>query len=264
MTPPCHRFWFLVPLLFARALHAEDVGTVADVCTLAQCERAGRAFETGNGVAVQTGDLLRTVNDGRLLIKFSDDTTALLSRSAQLFVRQVDKIPEGFRTALDLSNGSVHVFVKPGHGGEVTIQTPVGKTKTFSTEFVVTYDPAAERMQVVGVVGIVEVIAAAACGDQTVRVGPQQQTVVERDRCPRVPQPVDQTTFHQIIDDGQFIGQGRAETLIRDDPLAWLPSPPAVFKAGGPHTPEDRPDCLTPADCVKPPLTTPGGVNVQF
>src|SRR5215470_14273708 len=143
------RFWLLVPLLLSRPLYAEDVGTIANVCTVAHCERGGRPFETANGVGVQAGDLFRTEGNGELLLKFSDDTTALLRRNAELFVRQVDQIPEGFRTALDLSNGSVHVFVKPGHGGEVTVQTPVGKAKTFSTEFVVSYDPAAERMQVV-------------------------------------------------------------------------------------------------------------------
>jgi hypothetical protein len=258
------RFWFFVPLLLAGPVYAEDVGTVADVCTLAQCERGGRSFETANGVTVQSGDLFRTVDQGMLLLKFSDDTTALLRRNAELFVRQMDQIPDGFRTALDLNNGSVHVFVKPAHGGEVTIQTPVGRAKTFSTEFVVSYDAAGERMEVVGVAGNVEVTSVAECRGQTVRVGPQQQTVVESGRCPTRPRPLERTSFRQIVDDGQFIGQGQAETLIRDDPLAWLPNPPAVFKAGGPHTPEDRPGCTTPADCIKPPLVTPGGVNVQF
>lgn len=265
MTPCRTRaLWLLIPLLLGGPVRAEDVGTVADVCTSARCERSGAQFETANGVAVQTGDLLHTMGNGLLLVKFKDDTTALLLRNAQLFVRDVAQLPEGFRTALDLRNGGVHVFVSPGTGGEVTVTTPVGKAKTFHTEFVVSYDPAAERMQVIGVLGRVEVISVAECPGQSVAVGPQQQTIVSRGRCPTSPQPVDEAAFRQITEDGQFIGEGRAETLVRDDPIAWGPSPPSVFKAGGPHTPEDRPDCTTPADCVKPPLVPPGGVDVRF
>src|SRR5215470_18315319 len=195
-----HAGWMAIALLCCGPLRADDVGTVADVCTEARCSRSNAEFETANGVAVQTGDLLQTRNDGRLLIKFRDDTTALLLRNAQLFVRDVNQLPEGFRTALELRNGTVHVFVSPGAGGEVTVETPVGKRKTFHTEFVVSYDAGTERMQVVGVVGNVEVIGAD-CRGPSKRVGPQQQTIVDRGRCPTTPQPVDQAAFRQITED---------------------------------------------------------------
>jgi hypothetical protein len=248
-------------------VHAQVVGTVADRATIAKYKRgveSPQAVEFGSDV--RSGDTLVTSGDlGKLRVHFEDRAEVILMRTSELYVSALPATSSTGQGVFELRNGKVFVSIRPGPGGEVSVTTSVGHTASFHTEYVVAFDPAAQRMQVVGVSGLVDVVAKARCSGRSLRLGARELTTIVRGGCPSQPEALDDASFSAWTTDGDFVGGGRAETLPRfDGPDLVADGVLPTFKPRGPESIFDRPDCTTPADCLKPPVVPSGGIDVRF
>jgi len=252
-------FVFLVAaLLCAGTLTAQVVGTVAEVQGQAELVRAGARTAVSIGMAVRAEDELQTSRPGRLRVVFQDDSVLTIGDDSQVRIDEhIVDIERGvFRSIVRLVKGRVRAVVSDYYGrrGAVyEIDTVTAVAGVRGTEFVAVFDPVAEVTEVVGVSG--GRVAVHSVIDRTARgvfVTARELTQVARGKLPTRPQPLDEITFRQYIEGLEFIGDGRPESLIVQNPLlsgadippedraAALPAP--VGEVGGPlaHEPRTR------------------------
>ncbi len=252
-------FVFLVAaLLCAGTLTAQEVGTVAEVQGQAELVRAGARTAVSIGMAVRAEDELQTSRPGRLRVVFQDDSVLTIGDDSQVRIDEhIVDIERGvFRSIVRLVKGRVRAVVSDYYGrrGAVyEIDTVTAVAGVRGTEFVAVFDPVAEVTEVVGVSG--GRVAVHSVIDRTARgvfVTARELTQVARGKLPTRPQPLDEITFRQYIEGLEFIGDGRPESLIVQNPLlsgadippedraAALPAP--VGEVGGPlaHEPRTR------------------------
>jgi hypothetical protein len=205
-------------------LLAQEVGTVAAVDGSAKIGRGGVWLTVTPGAAVHRGDEIRTARPGRLRIVFQDDTVLTVSDDSRIVVNEQLFNPDQgkARSLLGLLQGKVSALVSEYYqrsGARYEIRTATAVAGVRGTEFVVSYNPADESTEVIGLSGSVEVISAFDRSGRSVFVTAQEVTTVERGRFPSAPRRLSDTLFHQYIEGMNFIGAGGAESLTLSNPL---------------------------------------------
>lgn len=263
-------------LLRTAAAAGEEVGTVAAVEGTAEIGRAGTWQAAIAGSPVQVGDELRTGPEGRMRVVFRDDTVLNLSEQARLTIdHQFFSPDEGlFRSSMKLLQGKVRALVGEYYGragAEYEVKTDTAVAGVRGTEFIVSYDPAREVTQVVGIEGRVEVRSSREKIAQSVFVTSGEVTQVDSDRPPGSPRLLDEPQRRRYFEGLDFVSAG-TRSLAAADPLVArqaVPEPDRAPGRGGAsgkqHEPPRRPDV---GDLLGQPPTviekTTGGARINF
>jgi len=226
----------LMSLLFAlmmRVAWAQEVGTVATLEGTADVGRNDTWTAADLGTAVSVGDKVRTGNPGRLSIVFQDDSVLTVADDSELVIDQQVYNPSGgaVRSLIGLLRGKLDAVVgeyyhTAGNAYEVKTATAVAGVR--GTEFSVSYDPITELTEVMGVSGLVHVHSVLDPTGPGVLVRASEVTTVAPGQLPVPPRRVQETIFRQHLEGIQFIGGGRAESLVASNLVG---AAPAIVKA---------------------------------
>jgi hypothetical protein len=217
----------LISLVFAlmmRVAWAQEVGTVATLEGTADIGRGGTWTTAELGTAVALGDQVRTGNPGRLSIVFQDDSVLTVADDSQLVIDQQLFNPSGgvVRSLIGLLRGKLQAVVgeyyhEEGSAYEVTTATAVAGVR--GTEFSVSYDAITEVTEVMAVSGVVQVHSVLDPTGPGVLVRASEATTVAPGQLPLPPRRVEETVFRQRLEGFNFIGGGRAESLVASSAL---------------------------------------------
>jgi len=131
--------------------------TVVGVTGEAQIERAGAWVPVEDGTTVAVGEEVRTGASGQLLLLLSDASLLTIGTQSRVVVGSPARGSVQAGVAAVLEQGSVGAVVSHREAPGFTVETPTALVRATGTKFVITYDPAAEVSEVVGVSGQVEV-----------------------------------------------------------------------------------------------------------
>jgi hypothetical protein len=267
-------------LLSAGNAAAVDVGTVVAAKGDAEITRNKTRFAAAPDTSISVGDELRTGSPGKADFGFFDRvTTPLVGEEAAAIVSsltivenslakvdQYDIDPRGPKARFLLIRGRASALAgKTAAGYE--IQTPTAIARATGTMFVVTYDPAAETTQVVGLSGELRV-AGLAGGEEWVKA--REITTVAKGKPPSPPRSIGEKELAQYVEGLQFIGGGRPESLTVESGLRQgteVPEPDRfVFRVKPPPTTSDPCGLLpsTPSCATGEPTSGFGGLDIDF
>jgi hypothetical protein len=141
------------------------------------------------------------------------------------------------RSLIGLLRGKLNAVVgeyyhEPGSSYEVTTATAVAGVR--GTEFSVSYDAITEVTEVMAVSGVVHVHSVLDPTGPGVLVRASEVTTVAPGQLPVPPRRVEETVFRQHLDGFNFIGAGRAESLIASSSLRSGAALPPGERAPGP------------------------------
>lgn len=235
------------------------------------------------GGAVGVGDELRTSPPGRVRVVFQDGSVLNIGHDSHVVIDEHVFDPEGgrFRSVVRLLEGRVSALVseyyrRPGAVYEIETATAVAAVR--GTEFVIAYDPVGEVTEVVGVANQVAVNSVMDRAARGVVVTAQHLTLVARGQFPTAPTRVGDALFRQYIEDLEFIGNGKAESMAVVDPLlagaavppqdqaGALPAPAGVAReaAGPPRTDYEFDRDASDAIANPPDVIQAGELGIRF
>jgi len=218
----------------ATAAVAQEVGTVAAVEGTAEVGSAGTWTPAVIGTAIRRGDELRTGRPGRLRIVFQDDSVIAIADDSHITVNEQVFNPDQGKTksVMELLQGKVNAVVSEYYhraGAAYEIKTATAVAGVRGTEFAMTYDPALQVTEVIGIAGHVEVRSLVDPTAPGVLLTANEATAVWLGHEPTTPRRIDNSLFRQQMEGIDFIGQGRAESLSRGGaPLAVASIPVAT------------------------------------
>ena len=232
----------IVALLVSAKAFAQAAGTVVGLEGTVDVRQQGTWGPATIGTTVNTGDELRTAAGGKARVVFRDQSVLNIASESDVVIdEQVFDTDHGvFRSLIRLVKGKVRPLISGfySHPGAVyEVETPTAVVGVRGTEFVITYDPVADTSEVVGVTGQVEAHSTRDRVGHGVFVTTQTLTVVARGKFPTKPQPIPDRLFRQYLEDTEFIGGGRAESLTVGHPSlagALVPSPDRATALPGP------------------------------
>jgi hypothetical protein len=224
--------------LMVRVAWAQEVGTVATLEGTADVGHGDTWAAAALGTPIMLGDQVRTGNPGRLSIVFQDDSVLTVSDDSQVVIdEQVFKPSAGaVRSLIGLLRGKLNAVVgeyyhEPGSSYEVKTVTAVAGVR--GTEFSVSYDPLTELTEVTAVSGLVHVHSMLDPTGPGVLVRASEITTVAPGQLPAPPHRVEGTIFRRRLEGFQFIGGGRAESLVTSSPLRAGAAVPPPERAPG-------------------------------
>jgi hypothetical protein len=231
-----HGLIVTVLMLLARTAWADAAGTVAVLEGTVEVGRIGAWEAARIGMPVNIGDEVRTREEGRVRVVFQDSSVLNVGPETTVSVdkHSLDPAKGIFTTLLRLGRGKVRALVGADHERPRTlyeIETPTAISAVRGTEFVIAYDPVADVTDVVGVAGQVAVNSTLDRTRRGVIVGTQHLTKVARGKLPTAPVRVDEKLFRQYLEDLEFIGSGRSESMILADPLITGSAVPSADSA---------------------------------
>jgi hypothetical protein len=286
-------------LLCARAVWAQGIGTVASLEGSADIGRAGGWTPASIGAVLEVGDAIRTGQPGRVRIVFQDESVLTITDATELVVDEhVFEPAQGvFRSVIRLLRGKLKALASDYYGtprASYQIETPTASTGVRGTEFVIAFDAVTEVTDVVGVSGRVAVHSVLDRVAHGVVVTAREVTTVARGQFPTPPRPLDETLFRQYLEGLVFIGAGRSESLLVNQPLLLgavvpqeeraatapvgaaalapgAPAPAGPLAGGAPVAPPQMPDQVqpvtTPSDIIKESvsvITHQGQLGIDF
>jgi ferric-dicitrate binding protein FerR (iron transport regulator) len=220
-------------LLAATQARGEPVGAIAALDGTAEIGRGAAWRPAALADTLEIGDQVRTARPGRVRIVFADESVLELADASQITIDEsvFDPAPGAARAAVNLLSGKIRALVSeyyrtPGNSYEVRTETAVAGVR--GTTFVVTYDADADRTDIVGVEGWVEVHNAADRGAPGVRLTTGELSVVLSGLPPSPARRLDDVMFRQYLEGFTFIGAGRPESLVIDHPLVTGTTVPEV------------------------------------
>lgn len=228
--------------LLAIPVSAAEVGTIAAVGGTAELRHAGIWNPAAIGAPVNIGDEVRTGRPGQVRIVFQDDSVLAVSDGSHITVTEqyFDPTKGQARSLMQLITGKVNAIVSEYYhraGSNYQIQTRNAVAGVRGTEFIMSYDPAADVTQVFGVSGHVVVHSAVDPTGPGVLITPDQSTSVTKDQLPTQPRQIGGMLFQQTLDNLSFIGNGRAETLALLHGVTSGASVPAADRAAAVNPP---------------------------
>jgi hypothetical protein len=234
----CRTLMTLVCAFMMRVAWAQEVGTVATLEGTADVGRGDTWTAAALGTAISLGDQVRTGNPGRLSIVFQDDSVLTVAHDSQLVIDQqvYDPSVGVARSLIGLLRGKLDAVVgeyyhNPGSAYEVKTVTAVAGVR--GTEFSVSYDPITGLTEVMGVSGLVQVHSLLDPTGPGVLVRASEVTTVAPGQLPEPPRRIEETIFRQHLEGIQFIGGGRAESLVASSSLRSGATVPAPEQAPG-------------------------------
>jgi len=232
------RLVLLVFALMIRVAWAQEVGTVATLEGTADVGRGDTWTAAALGTAISLGDQVRTGNPGRLSIVFQDDSVLTVADDSQLVIDQQVFNPSGgvVRSLIGLLRGKLNAVVgeyyhEPGSAYEVKTVTAVAGVR--GTEFSVSYNPITELTEVMAVSGVVQVHSMLDPTGPGVLVRASEVTTAAPGQLPVPPRRADEIIFRQRLEGFNFIGGGRAESLVASSSLRGGAIVPAPERAPG-------------------------------
>jgi hypothetical protein len=223
-------------VVLAQTSLAQDIGRIAALDNTVEIGRGGTWAAANIGNPVGVGDQVRTNATGRVRIVFRDGSVLNLGTATQMVIEQQtgDADKGVWHSGIQLLKGKLRSLVSEYYkqsGSVYEIGTPTAVAGVRGTEFVMTYDPAGDLSQVVGVTGTVAVHSVTDRRRRAVEVTTQELTIVARGKFPTPPKRIPDKLFREYIEDLQFIGDGRSESLTTGHALL----------AGSVVPPPDRP-----------------------
>jgi ferric-dicitrate binding protein FerR (iron transport regulator) len=256
----------------ANAAHAQEVGSVATMEGAPEGGRDGAWSTLAIGNPIHVGDGVRTGADSRARIVLLDGSVLNLGKQAQITIAEAttDESGRAVRAVIQLHAGALEAAVGPDYtrpGAAFDVKTQTALATVSGTEFVASYDPVAEVSTVTGVAGQVQVYSLASPLSRGVLVARQEATTVAKGELPSLPRPLTEIAFRQRIEELEFAGVGRPESLGAALRTASRVPPPdrAPRHLWGTYDwPIDKKKSHSPFDNVIPPPTGPGGIQVLF
>jgi len=139
------------------------------------------------GDVVRSGFQLRTLAESKLKVLLEDESVLTLGPSSQLTVEEQTLAPASV-SRLSLLLGAVRALVSERYaapGASFELRTPTAIAGVRGTEFIASYDAAAEESIVVGVSATTLVRSATdAAGARQIEIGPGETTTVRRGSYP--------------------------------------------------------------------------------
>jgi hypothetical protein len=217
----------LVSLVFAlmmRVAWAQEVGTVATLEGTAEVGRGDIWTAADLGTAVAMGDQVRTGNPGRLSIVFQDDSVLTVADDSLVVIDQQVFNPSGgiVSSLIGLMRGKLQAVVGEYYhesGSAYEIKTVTAVAGVRGTEFSVSYDPATGVTEVMAVSGVVHVHSVVDPTGPGVLVRASEVTTVAPGQLPVPPHRIGANIFRQRLEGFQFVGGGRAESLVASNAL---------------------------------------------
>jgi hypothetical protein len=205
--------------------YAQDAGKVVSLEGTVEIGRAGAFAAADVGSPVRGGDTIRTGNPGRARVLFADDSVLNLADNTTLLIDEsvFDPNKGTASTLMNLLGGKVRALVSDyysGGRGTYQIETPTAVSGVRGTEFVVTYDPARQMSEVLGLGGSVAVHGQIDRRNHGVIIQAGYITEVAKGKYPTAPRQIDEDDdrYLQIMDGLDLPGGGLPETLLLDDP----------------------------------------------
>jgi len=250
-----HRVMFVVVLVFlASAAWAQVAGTIAAVEGTVEIGRVDAWKAAEIGTELNVGDELRTREGGRASVVLQDSSVVNVGIDTLVGVdKYVFDPAKGLPHALlRVPRGKVRALVTPDYsklGASYEIETPTAVSSVRGTEFVIAYDPVADVTEVLGIAGKVTVNSVVDRSARGVAVTAQNITTVARGQLPTAPIRLEEKLFRQYLEDFEFIGGGRPESMVLAEPLLSGSAVPAedraaslpALEAGGPVSPIELP-----------------------
>jgi hypothetical protein len=235
---PCRTLISIVFALMTHVAWAQEVGTVATLEGTADVGRGDTWTAAALGTAIRLGDQVRTGNPGRVSIVFQDDSVLTVADDSQLVIDEQVFNPSGgmVRSLIGLLRGKLNAVVGEYYhqaGSAYEIKTVTAVAGVRGTEFSVSYDPTTELTKVVGVSGLVYVHSMLDPTGPGVLVRASEVTTVAPGQLPEPPRRIEGTVFRQRLEGFQFVGGGRAESLVTSSSLRSGASVPAPERAPG-------------------------------
>jgi hypothetical protein len=212
------RLAFLLALVLAARAHAQsEAGTCAAIQGTVDV-RHGTWQSAGVGTAVFVGDDVRTAAHSRATIVFRDDSVVELAPDTEfrLESQQFDESARRYQSLLQLAGGKLRLWVSAYYRqprARYEVETPTAVIGVRGTEFIVSYDGAAETTDVICLEEEVEVSAKLAVMGGAVQLGPQSYTQVRKGKFPNAPQAVDGAHLQRYLDGVDLVGTGRRDGL---------------------------------------------------
>lgn len=205
-------------LALAGAAAAQQVGNVATMEGTVEVGRGGQWAAAQPGTAVNSGDVVRTGRPGRARIVFQDNSVLKVTDGSEVKITAQIYDPGSAQnhSVLDVVRGKVRSIVSdyykdPSARFEVRTATAVAGVR--GTDFIVAYDEATARTEVVGVTGTVAVGGAAQPNRKPTILSARQVVTVNRDGFVSSTQRIGDAVFRQYLDGVDFIGGGAAESV---------------------------------------------------
>ena len=210
----------LVVALVSRGVAAEPVGSIAAIEVRAEIRRGGAWQPAALGDAVEMGDVIRTDDEGRVRLVLADSSVVVVASKSEISIDQHVFRPDdnSATSLLQLLGGKVRAIVSEYYkaGGSFEVRTRNSISGVRGTDFVVVHDVASEVSEVIGVSGAVSVRGLTAAA---VEVTAMQLSTIEKDRDPSSPVTLTEEQFRYYLDGLEFVGGGRPESLLFNQPV---------------------------------------------
>jgi len=208
--------------LGAWAAAAQEAATVIAVTGTVEIGRAAAWRPAAVGDVVEVGDQLRTGRPGRVSLAFRDQSTIVLSDGSLFTIDESTFAPKegAIRSYLRLVKGKVRALVSQYYKDPLAtyqIETATAVSGVRGTDFIVTYDSAANSTEVIGVSGRIQVHSVLDRDARGVLVGAGEASRIVRGAFPTTPRSIAQEEMRGFLD-GLQIGAA-APTLLDGDPI---------------------------------------------
>ncbi len=204
------------------AAAAQVVGNVAAIEELVEVQRGGAWSALSLGDGVHAGDRLRSDGSGRLRLVLADGSVIVMVNDSQMTVdaHVFRGDAGGASSLLTLLKGKIRAIVSRYYrgGGSFDVQTPTAVSGVRGTDFIVLFDHVGRRTDVVGVSGRVAVRGVTAT-PATATVSARELTIVKTGENPRPPVALNEEQFRYYLNGLEFVGGGRPESLLFNQPL---------------------------------------------
>ena len=228
---------FVAVLALASSSWAQpEIGTVAGVDGRAEIGRAGSWSEAAIGGPIHLGDVLRTGKPGRMRVVFQDDSVLTVSEESEVKIDEQTFNPDKgqARSLMDLIRGKVNSVVSDYYhtsSNAYEVKTPNATAGVRGTEFTVAYDPDDEQTEVLGISGHIVVHSALDPAGPGVLITANEASTVSKDHLPTAPRHMEERLFRQQLEDFEFVGGGRAESLALSNSVRAGANVPAPDRA---------------------------------
>ena len=213
----------LTALLIPIGARGQDgaVGTVATASGETEITRAGATVAAAVGSDVEIGDELST-GAGQMRVVFRDDSILDLSEYSSVVVDDQVFEPDAghFTSLVKWLTGKARALVSSYYespGSSYEIETPNAVAGVRGTSFLISYDPASDKTEVIGIERRVEVRNLSERLSDTVYVTAQESTTVLRDEVPTQPEPVADEFYRRETDVLQPLAGVTASTAAQVD-----------------------------------------------
>ncbi len=214
---------------------AQSVGEIAAIEEKVELGRNGSWSRAILGDGVEMGDRIRSDVSGRVRVVFSDGSVVVVAPRSEIRVDRHVFDPDGETSSVfEVLKGKMRSIVSEYYetSGTFEVNTPNAVSGVRGTDFIVVHDPSLDTSEVVGVSGRV-VVRSARNTAGSAAVTTKQLSVVAGDQPPSAPVALTDEQFRYYLEDLEFVGGGRPESLFFNQPVLVDETVPEPERASG-------------------------------